>query len=105
VCNGVGEGIDVAKAKATNVAVAKDILRYFLHNPGAVESLTEIARWRLMQEQIRRSVEETQTALNWLIAEGYVREEVRVGTESLFQLNPARRQEAESLVEEGTRSG
>jgi len=40
-----------------------------------------------------------------LIAEGYVREEVRVGTESLFQLNPARRQEAESLVEEGTRSG
>lgn len=84
------------------MAVAKEILRYFLRNPEAVESLTEIARWRLMQEQIRRTVEETQRALTWLTAEGYVQEEFRLGTERLFQLNPARKQDAEFFVEHGT---
>ena len=88
------------KEKATNVAVAKEILRYFLRNPQAVESLTEIARWRLMQEQIRRTVEETQMALQWLIAEGYVQEEVHLGTARLFQLNPARKRDAERFLQQ-----
>jgi hypothetical protein len=90
------------KEQATNVAVAKDILRYFLRNPQAVESLTEIARWRLMQEQIRRTVEETQLALAWLIAEGYVQEEVHLGTARLFHLNPTRREDAEMFLQQGT---
>lgn len=90
------------KEKATNVAVAKDILRYFLRNPDAVESLTGIARWRLMQEQIRRTVEETQLALTWLIDEGYVREETHLGTGRLFQLNPARKRDAEIFVNRET---
>jgi hypothetical protein len=91
----------VANRKAANVPLVKDILRYFLRNPEAVDSLTEIARWRLMQETVRRCVEDTQVALRWLTAEGYMREETRVGTESLFQLNPERRQDAQSFVEEG----
>ena len=85
------------------MAVTKDILRYFLRNPEAVESLTGIARWRLMQEQIRRSVEETQLALAWLVAEGYVQEETRLGTGRLFQLNPARKKDAESFLRHGPR--
>lgn len=91
----------MANRKAANVPLVKDILRYFLRNPQAVDSLTEIARWRLMQETVRRCVEDTQVALRWLIEEGYMREETRVGTESLFQLNPARREDAEIFVEEG----
>jgi hypothetical protein len=93
----------VTDGKAPNVPVAKEILSYFLRNPDAADSLTEIARWRLMQEAVRRSVENTQAALNWLISEGYVLEEIRVGTESLFQLNPAKRGEAESFLKEGRR--
>jgi len=80
--------------------VAKQILRYFLRNPGAADSLTEIARWRLAQMTIRRTVEETQAALSWLVAEGYVREENRVGTGRLFQLNAACRTKAESLLDD-----
>jgi hypothetical protein len=91
----------VANRKAANVPLVKDILRYFLRNPQAVDSLTEIARWRLMQETVRRCVEDTQVALSWLTEEGYMREETRVGTESLFQLNPARREDAETFVEDG----
>lgn len=76
----------------------KEILSYFLRNPDAADSLTEIARWRLMQETVRYTVESTQDALNWLIAEGYVREETRVGAERIFQLNPTRREDAESFL-------
>ena len=79
--------------------VAKQILSYFLRNPEVGDSLTELARWRLMEETVRLSVENTQAALNWLVAEGYVQQEARVGTESLFRLNPERRKDAESLLE------
>ncbi|MGD0939007.1 MAG: hypothetical protein ABR905_04785 [Terracidiphilus sp.] len=82
------------------MAVAKQILSYFLRNPDVADSLTELARWRLMEEQVRLSVENTQAALNWLVGQGYVQQEVRVGTESLFRLNPARREDAQSLIEE-----
>ncbi len=82
------------------MAVATQILSYFLRNPEQADSLTELARGRLMEERIRLSVESTQAALNWLVAEGYVQQEARVGTESLFRLNPERRQDAESLLKE-----
>jgi hypothetical protein len=94
----------VADGKAPNMPVTKEVLRYFLSNPDAADSLTELARWRLMQETVRRSVEETREALNYLIAEGYVREETRLGTESLFQLNSARRKDAESFLDPGPKS-
>ena len=91
---------DKDDAKAPNVTAAKEILSYFLRNPEAADTLTEIARWRLMHETVRRSVEATENALNWLIAEGYVREETRVGTQRIFQLNSERREDAESFLEE-----
>lgn len=90
----------VTDEKPANMAVAKQILSYFLRNPEVADSLTELARWRLMEEQVRLSVENTQAALNWLVAQGYVQQEARVGTESLFRLNLARRQDAESLLNE-----
>lgn len=85
--------------KPASIPVAKQILSYFLRNPEVCDSLTELARWRLMEETVRLSVENTQAALNWLVAEGYVQREVRVGTESLFRLNPTRQKDAESLIE------
>jgi hypothetical protein len=90
----------VADGKPQSMPVAKQILSYLLRNPDVADSLTELARWRLMEEQVRLSVENTQAALNWLVAEGYVQQEARVGTESLFRLNPARREDAESLLKE-----
>ena len=95
----------VTDEKVPAVPVAKEILSYLLRNPEAADSLTEIARWRLMQEAVRRSVESTQAALDWLIAEGYVNEETRMGTNSLFRLNPERRSEAEALLDEGQGMG
>lgn len=93
----------MANPKAASLRVAKDILRYFLRNPGAVDSLKEIARWRLMQEEVRRSVDETQQALEWLTEVGYVSEESRTGAESIYQLNPARLAEAASFIEDDSK--
>ncbi len=84
-----------------NVSVAKEILGYFLRNPNAADTLKEIARWRLMEEAVRRNVEGTQAALNWLVSEGYVREEMRLGTHGVFQLNSERRQDAELFLSKG----
>lgn len=79
---------------------AKDVLSYFLRNPERVESLTGLARWRLMQESVRRSVESTRSAVDWLIAEGYLKEEVREGTEPLLRLDPEKRKDAEDLLKD-----
>ena len=92
----MGSGRD--DAAEPNVPAAKEILSYFLRNPDAADTLTEIARWRLMQEMVRRSVETTENALKWLIAAGYVREETRAGTERLYLLNSERRKDAESFL-------
>lgn len=67
--------------------MAKEILAYFLRNPEAVDSLTGIARWRLMEEFVQRSVQTTEAALNWLLEQGYLSETTRTGSERIFQLN------------------
>lgn len=87
-----------SERKDPSLPVAKIILGYFLRHPDAADSLTEIARWRLMEEVVRHSVETTEAALNWLISEGYLREESRVGTERIFQLIPERREDAETFL-------
>jgi hypothetical protein len=84
--------------KHPDLEVAKEILSYFLRNPEAVDNLMGIAQWRLMEESVRRSVETTEAALKWLVSEGYVCEETRLGTGRLFQFNDAKRQEAELFL-------
>ena len=53
-----------------------------------------------MQETVRRTVEETRDALDWLTEQGYLSEESRVGTESLFQLDRARLEDATRFAAE-----
>jgi len=78
--------------------VAKEILDYLLQNPETADSLTGIARWRLMEQVVQRSVEATEASLNWLIAEGYVREIRRVGSERIFQLNRDKLEDAKGFL-------
>ena len=73
-----------------NLAVAKEILSYFLRNPNASDNLLGIARWRLMNESVRHSVEQTDAALKWLIAAGFIETESRLASGRIFHLNEAR---------------
>ena len=77
--------------------MAKEILSYFLRNPHAADSLEGIASWRLLEETIHRRVEDARRALDWLVAEGYLKEMVSGGTAPLYSLDQEKRREAQLL--------
>ena len=77
----------------------KQILNYFLRNPNAADSLEGITRWRLLEEQIHRSLRETDVALSWLVERGFLDEVKTPGAPPIFRLKPERHADALSLVE------
>jgi hypothetical protein len=85
----------------SELVVAKDILKYFLRNPAAADDLEGIARWRLLDEKIHQSLEETNQALDWLVARGLLEVDSRSGSGTLFRLNARKRAEIERFLDEG----
>jgi len=82
----------------TGEEVARDILSYFLRNPQTADNLEGIARWRLMSEAIRRSVEDTNRALEWLAEQGFLVRDTTPGAGPIFRLNPVNRIRAETFL-------
>lgn len=78
--------------------VAKQVLRYFLRNPHSADSLEGVARWRLLEEKIHHTLIETQSALENLVAEEYLRVVSVPGSELIYTLNTDKREEAEQFV-------
>ena len=83
--------------------MAKEILRYFLRNPRAADSLEGVARWRLLEEAVQRRIESTDRALRWLVRHGYLREIGTSGTGAIFSLNAQRQEEAERFLTSNAR--
>lgn len=77
----------------------KQILNYFLRNPNAADSLEGITRWRLLEEQIHRSLRETEVALSWLVERGFLDEVKTPGAPPIFRMKPERHADALSFVE------
>jgi hypothetical protein len=77
---------------------AIEVLSYFVRNPAAKDSLEGIARWRLLEQAIHRTITETEAALKWLVQEGYLMEVKQTQSSRLFYLNPERRSQAEDLL-------
>jgi hypothetical protein len=78
--------------------MAREILRYFVRNPQATDSLEGVARWRLMDELIRRKLDETAAALEWLVAQGYLRSSISPGGTATFRLNAERVEESRRFL-------
>lgn len=78
--------------------VAKQVLSYFLRNPQSADSLEGVARWRLLEEKIHHTLIETQSALEKLVAEEYLRVVSVPGSELIYTLNTDKRKEAEQFV-------
>lgn len=74
--------------------LAKQVLRYFLHHPQSADSLEGVARWRLLEETIHHTLTQTNGALEQLIAKGFLRVVSVPGSDSIYTLNPAKRDEA-----------
>jgi hypothetical protein len=84
--------------------LVKQVLSYFVRNPDAADNLEGITRWRLLEEQIHRSLQETQVALTWLVEQGFLGEVKTPGATPIFRLNPERRADAISFVEGTSKS-
>jgi hypothetical protein len=79
--------------------VVREVLRYFVRHPEAMDDLEGVARWRLAEEVIRRKVEETQRALTWLVERDYLRLTSAPGVAPLFSLNPNKAGDARALLD------
>jgi hypothetical protein len=90
---------EVPKDLDADDEIVKQILSYFLHSPNAMDSVEGVSRWRLLQERINRTVEESQVALEWLVDKGYLTPVNRVGSKQLFSLDINHRAEALRFLE------
>ena len=58
-----------------------------MRNPNAADNLEGIARWRLLEEVVYRTLEETQQAVQWLVKHGALLETPTTGFGPVFRLN------------------
>jgi hypothetical protein len=78
---------------------ANEILSYFVRNPKAADTLEGIARWRLVDEVIHRKLQETRSALAWLVESGFILVNSSLAAGDVFTLNEAKIAEAKCFLE------
>ena len=86
--------------------LAKDILSYYVKHPTAADTSEGLARWRLLEAYVEQTTRETEKALDWLVAQGYLSVRTGLGHRRMFTLNTDRLEDAETFVgdpPEGTR--
>jgi hypothetical protein len=66
---------------------ALEVLNYFVRNPRAADTLEGVARWRLLEETVRRGLDDTEKALDWLVNEGYLKRISTPYTAPIYELN------------------
>lgn len=91
--------IPESAADDTADETAREILDYLLRHPDAADSLEGLARWRLVEATVRRTLGETERAVQWLVARGWLREVARPHAAAVFILDEARRDEAARFLD------
>jgi len=80
--------------------VVRQVLGYFVRNPKTADTLEGIARWRLLEERVQKSLRQTEAAIDWLVEQGYLEQARPAGAkEPIFKLNPARHADAVRLLD------
>jgi hypothetical protein len=75
-----------------------EVLSYFLRHPQSADTLEGVARWRLMEERVLTTVEETQEAIDWLVARQYLARIPTAGPAPLYAINQDKQREAEEFL-------
>jgi hypothetical protein len=91
--------------RKTSRKLMYEILSYFMRNPDATDSLEGIARWRLLDQYIHRTLTETDEAIKALVEDGLLIRSSAASTGPLFSLNRDRLQDGEKCLEEWKPSG
>jgi hypothetical protein len=74
--------------------VVREVLSYFVRNPQAADSLEGVARWRLLEEQVYRTVQETEAAVAYLVSQGFLEATATAGSAKIFRMRADRVAEA-----------
>lgn len=64
-----------------------EILAYFLRNPRSVDTLEGVVRWRLLEEKIFSTVEDTRKVIEWLIDQKYLSRISTPGKDPLYGID------------------
>ena len=78
--------------------VSRQIMTYFIRNSSAADNLEGIARWRLLEEAVHRSVDETSRALAELVDRGLLLRTLAPGGTPIYSLNEAAWERARQFV-------
>jgi hypothetical protein len=81
--------------------LAADVLSFYLEHPQTTESAEGLARWRLLERCVEKTMNETEQAVAWLVEKGYLCTVPGLGSRRLFALNIDRLRDAEVLVADG----
>jgi hypothetical protein len=80
-------GARLPQLSDVELEIVTQLLSYFVRNRHAVDSLEGLTRWRLLEEQIHRSLQRTEAALRWLVSRGFLEEVKLTGSIPLFRLD------------------
>lgn len=78
--------------------LARLVLSYFLRQPESADSVEGIARFRLLEEQVYQTIEETQRALDLLVSRKLLIRQDIPASRPLFRLNQTKAGEAMCFV-------
>ncbi len=78
--------------------VVQHVLTYFLRHPQAADSVEGVTRWRLLESRVDRGIDETDRALDWLVARGFLVKRSAHGSQWIYSLNVERADEAAAFV-------
>ena len=91
----------VLSEKRSNVepALARDVMSYFLRNPYAADTLDGVTRWRLLEQQLHRTVKEVEKALDFLVTHGFLTKVSQLGSTPIFHLSEDKTEDARTCLE------
>jgi len=79
---------------------AREILEHYLANPLTADNLEGISEWRLLDDFVQRRVEETRTAVDWLVERGLLVKTTGRAIPPIYRLNRRAIARAERLIHE-----
>jgi len=78
--------------------LVKHVLEFFFKNPNTSDTVEGVARWRLLGQTVRQTLEETRQAMEILVKKGFLRVTPVAGSDDLFSLNEDHRDPAQAFL-------
>jgi hypothetical protein len=81
--------------------IARDVLAYLIEHPESQDTLEGIMQWWLLEQEIKRWIDQVQAAIAELVARGFVLERRGKDGRIHYRINRSRKQKIKTLIERG----